>query len=118
MERRTDIVSNTWHLRPLGLGKNFFLNYDAFKLSLKQKEDKVSFVKIYNTHIYLETDNSKTVTYVGDIPNRSVAEILSTSLKHNVQYNLGKIVYNKLSNIEMDLYAILDSLIQMSTPKW
>ena len=35
-----------------------------------------------------------------------------------MQHNLGKIVYNKLSNIEMDLYAILDSLIDMSTPTW
>ena len=78
----------------------------------------MSFVKINNTHIYMETDNSGTVACVGDLPNRSVAEVLSTSLKNNMQHNLGKIVYNKLSNIEMDLYAILDSLIDMSTPTW
>ena len=99
-------------------GKKNFPKYDSFKLSLKQTEDKVSFVKVNRTDIYLEADNSGSVACVGDLPNKSIAEVLSTSLKNNMQQNLGKIVYNKLSNIEMDLYAIPDSLIDMSTPTW
>jgi len=66
-------------------------------------------IKINSTHIYADDDDDGIFACVGDLKPLTEADIIETGLRNNFFSTLGKIIFSKLENLELDIYNIFDT---------
>ena len=86
----------------------FFGAYEKYKQTTRN-------VKVNTTHLYLDDTNTGTFACVGDTKPLSEVDMIETGLKNNFYSTLGKIIFGKLSNLELDIFSIFDTLIELSS---
>jgi len=102
-----NIAKKSNHIFPTTMSE-FFVTYDKYKNTTKN-------VKINSTHLYVDDTNVGTFACVGDMNPLSEADMIETGLKNSFYSTLGKIIFSKLENLELDVYNIFDTLIELSS---
>ena len=95
--------------------RKFYGTYQIFKSAIADFKDKTKYLKINKTDIYFDEDNSGTIGCIGNIPELTGTDLFDASLTSNFYYNVAKVIYTKLQNMEFDMYRIQDTLIDLSS---
>jgi len=72
-------------------------------------------IKINSTHIYAEDDDDGIFACVGDIESLSEIDVIEKGLRNNFFSTLGKVIFSKLQNLELDIYNVFDTLVELSS---
>ena len=72
-------------------------------------------IKINSTHIYTEDDDEGTFACVGDIESLTEMDVIEKGLRNNFFSTLGKVIFSKLQNLELDIYNVFDTLVELSS---
>ena len=72
-------------------------------------------VKINSTHIYVEDDDNGVFACVGDIESLTEIDVIEKGLRNNFFSTLGKVIFSKLQNLELDIYNVFDTLVELSS---
>ena len=102
-----NIAKKSNHIFPTTVPE-FFGAYDKYKQTTRN-------VKVSATHLYLDDTNTGTFACVGDTKPLSEVDMIEAGLKNNFYSTLGKIIFGKLSNLELDIFSIFDTLIELSS---
>ena len=70
-------------------------------------------IKINSTHIYTEDDDEGTFACVGDIESLTEMDVIEKGLRNNFFSTLGKVIFSKLQNLELDIYSVFDTLVEL-----
>ena len=86
----------------------FYNLYGKYKGQMKS-------IKNNSTHIYTEDDDEGTFACVGDIESLTEIDVIEKGLRNNFFSTLGKVIFSKLQNLELDIYNVFDTLVELSS---
>ena len=94
--------------------RTFFQTFEQFKQSMTPFGNNIMYIKMNKTHLYMDESNTGRAACTGDLPQLGRADSLQTAMDANFYYSLGKLIYNRLTNLEFEMFRIMDTLIDMS----
>ena len=94
--------------------RTFYTSYESFITAIKPFGNDVMNFKFNKTHIFIDGTNQGRCACVGEIPELGRSGIMETAMDNDFYTSLGKLVYNRLTNLEFEMYRIMDTLIELS----